>query len=374
MTAQNLHKRNRNQGCPLARRANTAPMRQELRLAAAAVTIVCTFSLLPPALSAPAWPSGPAADSPQVADHPLVGRFAGSSLVGFNDEPFQEIELPLGPIEWDSRARRAVARQSEKLAGRIIRWAYQASPDRTAVEIMANLRASLAKRGWRSRFECAGATQSRTPGTCGDVFRNEIEARLARGISYGAHRNNLQSSDLPTLRYATGTVEVAGKRSHISLLVGEAQSARRPTMILVHVIEPGSLDTNQTDMSLTADDLRRSIADTGRVAVYGILFDTDRADMKPASALMLAEIAKLLKSNPGLKLFVVGHTDNQGTVAHNLELSQRRAEAVVAALRTQHGIDSGRLAARGVAQFAPVASNGAEAGRALNRRVEIVAQ
>ena len=84
------------------------------------------------------------------------------------------------------------------------------------------------------------------------------------------------------------------------------------------------------------------------------------------------EIAKLLKTDAALKLRVVGHTDNQGGLDSNIALSKRRAEAVNAALVSQHGIAAGRLSAYGVGDLAPVASNTDEAGRAKNRRVELV--
>ncbi|MFZ1615620.1 MAG: OmpA family protein, partial [Holophaga sp.] len=107
---------------------------------------------------------------------------------------------------------------------------------------------------------------------------------------------------------------------------------------------------------------------------YGITFDTGKADIKPSSEPALTEIAKLLKGQPALKLHVVGHTDNVAGLDLNLKLSKARAEAVVQALTTKHGIASNRLIPHGVGPVAPVASNDAEAGRAKNRRVELVKQ
>lgn len=117
-----------------------------------------------------------------------------------------------------------------------------------------------------------------------------------------------------------------------------------------------------------SNDLRT----TGHAAVYGIYFDTDRAEVKPESEPALAEMAKLLKNNPALSVFIVGHTDNTGTFEHNMKLSQDRAVSVVNALVGTHGITAARLKASGVASLAPVASNKAEDGRAKNRRVELV--
>ena len=85
-------------------------------------------------------------------------------------------------------------------------------------------------------------------------------------------------------------------------------------------------------------------------------------------------MARLLTTDRALKVAIVGHTDTQGVADANVALSQRRAEAVVAALTTNYKIDAARLKARGVASFAPVATNRTEAGRAKNRRVELVEQ
>jgi outer membrane protein OmpA-like peptidoglycan-associated protein len=113
---------------------------------------------------------------------------------------------------------------------------------------------------------------------------------------------------------------------------------------------------------------------TGHAAVYGINFDTGKSTIKPESAQAIGEIAKLLEADPGLKIHVVGHTDNVGGVDSNIKLSQDRAEAVLQALVRDHGIAPARLRSYGCGQFAPVATNDTEEGRAKNRRVELVKQ
>lgn len=119
---------------------------------------------------------------------------------------------------------------------------------------------------------------------------------------------------------------------------------------------------------------RAGLGTAGHVEVPGVFFDSGKAALEPASAASIAEVAKLLRADPGLKVFVVGHTDAVADVAFNLKLSQARAEAVVRALVAEHGIAPGRLLAHGAGPFAPVASNADEAGRAKNRRVELVKQ
>lgn len=124
----------------------------------------------------------------------------------------------------------------------------------------------------------------------------------------------------------------------------------------------------------SAESLSSSIKDTGRVAVYGIYFDTNKADLKPASEPALAEIVKMLKADANLKVYVVGHTDNVGQFASNVKLSQDRAASVVNALVSKHGIAATRLTPFGCGPATPVASNKTDDGKAKNRRVELVAQ
>jgi outer membrane protein OmpA-like peptidoglycan-associated protein len=128
------------------------------------------------------------------------------------------------------------------------------------------------------------------------------------------------------------------------------------------------------DVVADAAALSSGLSASGHAVVTGILFDTGKAGVKPESAPALEEVAKLLKQNPTLKLYVVGHTDNVGALAGNLDLSKRRAAAVVQALTAQYGVAATRLQSFGAGPYAPISTNDSEDGRALNRRVELVKQ
>jgi OmpA-OmpF porin, OOP family len=128
------------------------------------------------------------------------------------------------------------------------------------------------------------------------------------------------------------------------------------------------------EMVANAAALSTGLSGAGHIVVNGILFDTAKADVKPESDPALQEVAKMLKGNPSLKVYVVGHTDNVGGLAANMDLSKRRAAAVVASLTTKYGIPAAQLQAYGDGPTAPVASNDSEDGRTLNRRVELVKQ
>jgi OOP family OmpA-OmpF porin len=128
------------------------------------------------------------------------------------------------------------------------------------------------------------------------------------------------------------------------------------------------------DVVATAAALTNGLAANGHTVVNGILFDTGKAEVKPESSAALDEVVKTLKQDPKLKVYVVGHTDNVGATAANLDLSRRRAAAVVQVLTMKYAVAADRLQSFGAGPYAPIASNGSEDGRTLNRRVELVKQ
>lgn len=188
------------------------------------------------------------------------------------------------------------------------------------------------------------------------VMRNAENAIKKIG---GTVTDNSEGTDL-YLKVAKDGAEI---RIHVNMNIAE--------QYLLRMVEKGTM---KQEMEADAATLGAGIKADGRIAVYGIQFDTGKAEIKPASEPSLLEIAKMLKAQPALKLHVVGHTDNVAGLDLNMQLSKNRAQAVVQALTTRHGVAAGRLMAHGVGPVAPVASNDTEPGRAKNRRVELVKQ
>ena len=106
----------------------------------------------------------------------------------------------------------------------------------------------------------------------------------------------------------------------------------------------------------------------------GLFFDTDKAVLTPESKPALDVIGQFLEADPSLQVFIVGHTDIDGTLEHNMTLSLNRAKAVVATLTTRYGISAARLSAHGVGPLSPAKTNRSDAGKSANRRVEMVAR
>lgn len=163
---------------------------------------------------------------------------------------------------------------------------------------------------------------------------------------------------------ATVRLEKDGKEIWVAVLAW-------PTLYRLTIVEKEAM---QQVVEANAETMGNDIKTTGHVSVYGIYFDTGKAEIKPESDAAIAEIAKLLKNNNALMLYVVGHTDNTGSFDANMKLSKDRATAVANSLGSKHGIASSRLKSYGVASLSPVAANKTEAGKAKNRRVELVEQ
>lgn len=134
------------------------------------------------------------------------------------------------------------------------------------------------------------------------------------------------------------------------------------------IVEVGAMAQK---VEFSASEMANAIKANGYVALTGILFDTAKATIKPESEPLLGEVVAMLNADKGLKLSVEGHTDNVGDKKMNLDLSQRRAESVMKYL-VGKGIDAKRLKSAGKGDTAPVADNRSEAGKAKNRRVELV--
>lgn len=127
----------------------------------------------------------------------------------------------------------------------------------------------------------------------------------------------------------------------------------------------------ETTLEFGPAQMKAALDADGKVALYGILFDYDKATLQQASSKQLQEVLTLLLDHPDLRLEIQGHTDSDGSAAYNLQLSERRAESVLKYL-ILYGIDPVRLKSKGYGETMPVAANDTAENKAKNRRVELV--
>jgi flagellar motor protein MotB len=277
-------------------------------------------------------------------DHPLISRYPGSFIKEYSQKDFDEFPLPLGKLT------KGKFEKSQQLGGKVTRILYQAPAGRSVLEVFRNYEGALKQAGFETLFTCAKEACGYGPVT---LYGGKLENW---SLTYDPHYLSAKLT-----RPGGGDV-------YVSLYAG-ASSWQWETLYVVEM-KPMQAGLVTVDAAALAGDISR----TGHAAVYGIYFDTGKADVKPESGPALAQITKLLEKDPQLKLHVVGHTDAVGSLPSNMDLSRRRADAVVKLLTTKYQIAATRLNSQGVGPLAPVASNESEDGRAKNRRVELVKQ
>ncbi|WP_421593870.1 DUF4892 domain-containing protein [Shinella sp. M27] len=288
-------------------------------------------------------------------DHPLIGRYAGSEIFSYKLSEFDEQRFLNAPIDLKVDGETLTDTNSIKVEGGITDIRYNAPKDRSLLEIMKNYEESLKSNGFETLYSCADETCFKGNTS---VYRfnfvggdGTIDYRYGDGVRYLLAKATKPAGDV-----------------YAAVILGESKTGP-----LVHVIA-ADVKSMQGDQIAFVDAgaMEQSIAASGHVALYGIQFDFDKADIKAESRPTLDEIAKFLKANGDISVVVTGHTDSKGGFDYNIDLSRQRADAVVADLAKHYGISPKRLTPFGAGMSSPVASNDEETGRAKNRRVELV--
>lgn len=312
-----------------------------------------------------------AADLAGAKDSPILRRFTGSEIVGYQAKRFEAYDLQTSTFtryRFESK-KREYAKPPLKPEGRLTRIWYEAAGDISSREVLKNYINELTAKGFVILYDSKKDPAAiRWTDYLAPFGTMDIQTSRSNNIFYAAEKGGI------------GVVSAKKKRPegdvyvHLTIVEWEKSDAvykaKPGVYIAVDIIETQPM-VQKMSMA-TADDMSLSLREIGKVTLYGIYFDANKWEIKPASRPLLQEIAALLKKQPALKLHVVAHTDNIGGYEFNTGLSKRRAEAVVASLVTEFGIPALRLKANGAAYLAPVASNSTEAGRAKNRRVELV--
>ena len=314
----------------------------------------------------------PLRDLPGAKDPPYVGRFAGSTIVGYGEQSFDQASFPMTNEVSDGRFVKA-----QTVEGKITRVAYLAPAGKTRLEVQRNYQEALAKAGFVRKFACDGDA-------CGRSARIQepfipYAQKMQQTPSYGGQSDLaflvLNTADDP--HYLWGTLKAEGRDVAVSLYISTLRATDDSPLnnrvgVFVETVEPKPMETGQ--VTVDANAMKKGLAADGKIALYGVYFETGKSDVKPESKPQIDEMAKMLDADKSIRVYIVGHTDNQGAIDANVTLSQRRADAIAAVLVRDYKVDPKRLATKGVASYAPVATNDSDAGRGKNRRVELVKQ
>ncbi len=348
-------------------------------LAATASTILGLFSLT-------ALAQLPNSDIANSGDSSVVGRYSDSIIIDYNFLQFDEVTFPLSTLQRSETRERDVRNnviyrpeKSITLSGKHTRIIYLLPQNTTPIQAVRNYENELKANGGNVLFSCeasqCGGDQKR--GSIGGGGNMSLPLYLWPERKISSDRDSIafcaQNRTLSGITYSV--IELPEKNSHISVLAyqlsqSKCDDLKDRTVAIVQVLESDSM--KQTMVAPKANEIKQALQEQGRIALYGIYFDSGRSEVKPESNETLEQITLLMKTEPEMKLIVVGHTDSDGSYDSNLALSKRRAEAVVNSLNQQFGISRKRLRSVGVSYASPVATNSSGEGKAKNRRVELV--
>lgn len=306
-----------------------------------------------------------AADASGCRDLAGLKRFEGSTIALCDKQNFAEYTLPAGPATaYDFNGKRGSFAAKLDLEGRLASTVHAAPIGPSAAEVFRNYKQELEAKGFKTLYE---GKQGDLGFFMAKVFENGLGGQL---FGYSPDQ----------ARYIAAEKDEDGRKTHLAIYVVEYFDGYSPKVpaqkgqVFVRIDELQSGELKNQMVVVSAEEIARGLGQTGRVALYGLLFDFNKATLQPGSKPTLDEIAKFMKANPGRKVHVVGHTDDVGGVEFNQKLSKARADAVVAELAKGYGVSVSRMRPAGVGLLSPVASNAEEDGRAKNRRVELLPQ
>ncbi len=245
--------------------------------------------------------------------------------------------------------------KTQKMEGALQKVVYEHRVADSEIQIFESYKQALLKEGYILDFVCP----------------NGCAGRLSWFDMIKKYQPD-QNSIVPISNY--GYLAAHKGNVYVAALSGAGPSGEGPVSV-VSVITSKALDSSGVEVNkdfVSAADIGKKLQQDGKIALYGVYFDTGKAEIKPQSARALNEVAQFLKANPKIKLYVVGHTDDVGDYKANMDLSDKRAAAVVADLLGRSGSNATRLIAKGVGPLVPVSTNKNEAGKQLNRRVELI--
>ncbi len=287
---------------------------------------------------------------------PDPGAPEGARQSAHSERAFDRYALPVAPFTADQHGTRAIE-------GRIVWSAFRLDdPSATTTTIAENYRSWLSEQSFTPILDCSAEA-------CGGFdFRFGAAILPAPGMQMDATDFVQLTAEKPAERLAASILvtRVLGTIYIQTVMIGPGEP---PTTLVVQeaaVTQPETLILPSEERVL-----HEALLERGHVRVEGLDFSVGGAQLTESSSQALDMLARLMTRNEEISVIVVGHSDNEGSLEANLELSKRRAEAVRDTL-IERGVGANRLDAHGVGFLAPVTSNASQGGRALNRRVELV--
>jgi outer membrane protein OmpA-like peptidoglycan-associated protein len=294
-------------------------------------------------------------------DHPLIPRFPGSTIVYFIEFQNGTYEYTLGPLVRSSSDEDFKLTDVRNPQGDITRIQYKVN-ETDFSKVINYYEHSLKQNG----FEILAITKSDKPM---EVAGRNWTLVVFANLAYKEKSNIAGTKTGKENRYyIAGHLHRLNKKAYFAIVINEFNEGE--IYVLVDIIGSDTKIDKRTVLS--AEEINQNINEDGYTVINGIYFDKDKADIKESSKPALEEIAKYLKQNMGVSLYIVGHTGMLGNLDFQIALSKSRADEVIKALANRYNISSERLFSQGVGSLSPITSNKTIDGRELNQRIELV--
>ncbi len=295
---------------------------------------------------------------PAYSSEPAISPFKGSELYQSYQSRFESLPLLTGPLdpkgnptltEVEGPVSSRIFKRPDNVSSYELFQSYQATLKENGYEILLACR----EEGCRAKRNVATVYRQKSP-----IFKTRKYKVLKRLTGFSTYLTSYANHYLSAKKVSDGQTH------YVMVIVSDKKG--------LYSVDALSVDSReQGTVSITSEMIAGGIASQGKVVLTGLFFDTGKASITAASVPALETIAQYLKANPANSFYVVGHTDDTGSLAANVKLSEARAVAVVTALQ-QYGVSPSQLSGHGVGPYSPAATNASTSGQGKNRRVELV--
>lgn len=309
-------------------------------------------------------------------NHPLLEKYKNSCIVAYSESKFNAVTFPISKITSTEGAPEEITEE-----GKVINLLYgiENTERATVLEVQRNYEQALKNANFEILHSAFGRKNIAGYYKLQNVYETFGEVDIVSAYQYlkpksyfrfsmSSQHKNVDSDDAYFVAKGKrdGTIYTIALFIHYNRTSWEGLTDN--IFVLAQIVEQEDMETGQ----VSAASINEKIKNEGKEVFHNILFDFGSDQLTTDSYGIIETLSGYLKANPEQRYYIVGHTDNVGSLPANQTLSEKRAKAVLTALTTKYGVPLTQLTAHGVGQLSPLAINTTEEGRALNRRVEVV--
>ncbi|PHR69745.1 MAG: hypothetical protein COA67_10115 [Lutibacter sp.] len=309
-------------------------------------------------------------------DHPILEKYKNSCIVAYNETKFNAVTFPISKLTSREGAQEEITEEGKTIN---LLYGIENTERATVLEVQKNYEQALKNGNFEILYSAFGRKKIGGSYKLQNVYETFGESDVLSEYQYikpksyfrfsmSSHNSNVDTDDA----YFVAKGKREGKIYTIALFIHYNRSSweglKNNIFILAQIVEQEDMETGQ----VSAASIEEKIKNEGKEVFHNILFDFGSDKLTSESYAVIETLAEYLKGNPTQKYYIVGHTDNVGSLTTNQTLSEKRAQSVLNALTTKYDVSTSQISAHGVGQLSPLSINTTEEGRALNRRVEIV--